>query len=178
MAVVGQVGAGKSSLIQSFLGEMEKLEGSITLKASPKGSPVSNHFFVVVVVVVASQGSVAYVPQQAWIQNAMLQDNILFGKTMNNYLYNKTIEGCALEPDLNILPGGDKTEIGEKVSVACGRGMWVWLAILCTPSAGDQLEWWSEATCEPCSRSVPRCRYLPAGRPPECSGLSRGEAHL
>ena len=58
----------------------------------------------------------AYVPQQAWIQNATVQDNILFGKPQNTVLYNRVIDGCALKPDLDILPGGDQTEIGEKVS--------------------------------------------------------------
>ena len=59
----------------------------------------------------------AYVPQQAWIQNATLKDNVLFGKVWNEFLYNRTINGCALEPDLKILPAGDMTEIGEKVGV-------------------------------------------------------------
>ena len=58
----------------------------------------------------------AYVPQQAWIQNATVQDNILFGKPQNLMLYERVIENCALKPDLEILPGGDLTEIGEKVS--------------------------------------------------------------
>ena len=58
----------------------------------------------------------AYVPQQAWIQNATVRDNILFGKPQNTVLYNCVIDGCALKPDLDILPGGDQTEIGEKVS--------------------------------------------------------------
>ena len=58
----------------------------------------------------------AYVPQQAWIQNATVRDNILFGKPHNMILYERVIESCALKPDLDILPGGDQTEIGEKVS--------------------------------------------------------------
>ena len=58
----------------------------------------------------------AYVPQQAWIRNATIQDNILFGKTHNMILYGHVVECCALGPDLEILPGGDLTEIGEKVS--------------------------------------------------------------
>ena len=61
------------------------------------------------------QGSVAYVPQQAWIQNAILKENILFGKNLDSVKYQRTIEACALGPDLEILPGGDETEIGEKV---------------------------------------------------------------
>ncbi|KAL5019773.1 hypothetical protein ScPMuIL_002665 [Solemya velum] len=91
IAVVGQVGAGKSSLLSAFLGEMEKIEGKATLK-----------------------GSVAYVAQQAWILNETLQNNILFGKTYDKKKYNKVLESCALGPDLEILPGGDQTEIGEK----------------------------------------------------------------
>lgn len=61
-----------------------------------------------------STGSVAYVPQQAWIQNATLQDNIVFGKQLDKYKYNNVINVCALKPDFDVLPGGDQTEIGEK----------------------------------------------------------------
>jgi len=60
---------------------------------------------------------VAYVPQQAWIQNATVQDNILFGKSHNTVLYDSVIECCALGPDLEILPGKDLAEIGEKVKL-------------------------------------------------------------
>lgn len=60
-------------------------------------------------------GSMSYVPQQAWMQNTSLKNNILFGKDLNEQLYNKVISACALKTDLNILPAGDSTEIGEKV---------------------------------------------------------------
>lgn len=59
----------------------------------------------------------AYVPQQAWIQNLTLRDNILFSKPLNKGVYDKVIHACALGPDLEILPGGDETEIGERVSL-------------------------------------------------------------
>ena len=49
------------------------------------------------------------------MRNATLRDNILFGAPYDAVKYNKVIEACALRPDLKILPGGDKTEIGEKV---------------------------------------------------------------
>lgn len=65
------------------------------------------------------QGSVAYVPQQAWIQNATLRDNILFGRPFNEQKYYCVMNACALTPDLEVLPGGDMTEIGEKVSNRC-----------------------------------------------------------
>ena len=61
------------------------------------------------------QGSVAYVPQQAWIQNDTVRGNILFGRDHGKEKYDKVVEGCALGPDLKILEGGDMTEIGEKV---------------------------------------------------------------
>lgn len=61
------------------------------------------------------QGSLAFVPQQAWIQNATLKDNILFGSPHEEKRFQKVIEACALAPDLKLLPGGILTEIGEKV---------------------------------------------------------------
>jgi ATP-binding cassette subfamily C (CFTR/MRP) protein 1 len=62
------------------------------------------------------QGKRAYVPQQAWIQNATLKDNILFGKSLDAAEYERLIDACALRPDLAIFSAGDQTEIGEKVS--------------------------------------------------------------
>ena len=61
------------------------------------------------------QGTTAYVPQTAWIQNMSIRDNILFGRTMLHGFYDRVIEACALNPDLKILPSFDRTEIGEKV---------------------------------------------------------------
>ena len=61
-----------------------------------------------------TRGSVAYVPQQAWIQNGTVEYNIHFGKPSDKKRYDKVLEACALVTDLKILPGGDQTEIGEK----------------------------------------------------------------
>ncbi|KAG5262648.1 hypothetical protein AALO_G00277310 [Alosa alosa] len=106
LAVVGHVGCGKSSLVSALLGEMEKLEGQITVK-----------------------GSVAYVPQQAWIQNATLRDNILFGQPYVEQKYRCVLEACALVTDLEVLPGGDQTEIGEKgINLSGGQRQRVSLA--------------------------------------------------
>ncbi|XP_014250122.1 multidrug resistance-associated protein 1 isoform X2 [Cimex lectularius] len=106
VAVVGAVGSGKSSLLSAFLGEMEKISGRVNTK-----------------------GTFAYVSQIAWIQNATLQDNILFGKPLNNKLYHKVVEACALKPDFEMLPGGDKTEIGEKgINLSGGQKQRVSLA--------------------------------------------------
>ena len=55
-------------------------------------------------------------PQQAWIQNASLRDNVTFGKTYRETRYESVLDACALLPDIDILQDGDLTEIGEKVS--------------------------------------------------------------
>ncbi|TEA38280.1 hypothetical protein DBR06_SOUSAS110135 [Sousa chinensis] len=91
VAVVGTVGSGKSSLMSAMLGEMENVHGHITVK-----------------------GTVAYVPQQSWIQNGTIKDNILFGSELDEKKYQQVLEACALFPDLEVLPGGDLAEIGEK----------------------------------------------------------------
>ncbi|XP_030234304.1 ATP-binding cassette sub-family C member 2 [Gadus morhua] len=91
VAVVGAVGSGKSSLISAILGELHSVKGFVNL-----------------------QGSVAYVPQQAWIQNATLRDNILFGGPHDSDRFQGVLDACALGPDLELLPGRDLTEIGEK----------------------------------------------------------------
>ena len=73
----------------------------------------------------------AYVPQQAWIQHATLKDNVLFGRPLNQHVYEQCLEDCALQADLDILPAGDNTEIGEKVSwqlCSCERSSAVCLA--------------------------------------------------
>lgn len=52
----------------------------------------------------------------AWIRNTTLRENITLGNSIEESFYRKIIESCALIHDLKILPGGDLTEIGEKVS--------------------------------------------------------------
>ena len=59
-------------------------------------------------------GSVAYVPQLAWIQNATVKNNIIFGGTFNSQFYNSVVKNCSLSTDFEIMPAGDQTEIGEK----------------------------------------------------------------
>ncbi len=92
MAILGKVGCGKSSLLSGLLGEMHKLnDGLVNLN-----------------------GSTAYVPQQAWIQNATLKNNILFNLDLDEKYYDRCVSACSLLPDLDIMPSGDQTEIGEK----------------------------------------------------------------
>ena len=105
-AVVGTVGSGKSSLLSAILGELHKMEGSVN-----------------------TVGKIAYVPQQAWIQNCTLKENITFCEDNDEIRYNSVIDDCALRTDLEILPAGDKTEIGEKgINLSGGQKQRVSLA--------------------------------------------------
>ena len=106
IAVVGQVGSGKSSLLSSILGEVEKVCGKVK-----------------------THGKIAYVSQQAWIQNQSLRQNVLFGKHYRNEVYKKIIKACALETDIELLPASDLTEIGEKgINLSGGQKQRVSLA--------------------------------------------------
>ncbi|KAG1691095.1 Canalicular multispecific organic anion transporter 2 [Nymphon striatum] len=106
VAIVGRVGAGKSSLISAILGELHKTNGSVNVK-----------------------GDVAYFPQTAWIRNASVKENIIMHKKRNEKKYQKIIYACGLKSDLQILPGGDNTEIGEKgINLSGGQKQRVSLA--------------------------------------------------
>ncbi|CAG8039873.1 unnamed protein product [Penicillium nalgiovense] len=64
----------------------------------------------------------AFCPQYAWIQNTTVRNNILFGKEYDETWYDQVIDACALTPDLEILPNGDQTEIGERgITVSGGQ---------------------------------------------------------
>jgi ATP-binding cassette subfamily C (CFTR/MRP) protein 1 len=93
IGIIGRVGSGKSSFLSSICGELYQNSGQFYRKPSI---------------------SIAYVPQEAWIQNLSLKDNILFGKVYDEKIYQKTIEVCALKDDLKQFSAGDETEIGER----------------------------------------------------------------
>lgn len=64
----------------------------------------------------------AFCPQYAWIQNASVRENIIFGKEFKDDWYNKVVDACALRPDLEMLPNNDRTEIGERgITVSGGQ---------------------------------------------------------
>ncbi|KAF5194274.1 Abc transporter c family member 2-like [Thalictrum thalictroides] len=100
VAVVGSTGEGKTSLVSAMLGELPPMtDASVDLR-----------------------GTVAYVPQVSWIFNATVRDNILFGSNFEAARYEKAVEVTALHHDLELLPGGDLTEIGERgVNISGGQ---------------------------------------------------------
>lgn len=74
-------------------------------------------------------GDVAYVSQSAWIQTGTIRENILFGSTLDNERYQETLDKCSLTKDLELLPHGDLTEIGERgVNLSGGQKQRIQLA--------------------------------------------------
>uniref|UniRef100_A0ACD5ZZG7 Uncharacterized protein n=1 Tax=Avena sativa TaxID=4498 RepID=A0ACD5ZZG7_AVESA len=91
IAICGEVGSGKSTLLAAMLGEVPKTEGTIQVC-----------------------GKIVYVSQNAWIQTGTVQENILFGSCMDIQRYQETLLRCSLVKDLEMLPYGDNTQIGER----------------------------------------------------------------
>lgn len=99
IAVIGGVGSGKSSLLAALAGDMRRASGSVVMGATR-----------------------AFCPQYAWIQNTSVRENILFGKPYQKKWYDAVVDACALGPDLEMLPNGDMTEIGERgITVSGGQ---------------------------------------------------------
>ncbi|KAI9729959.1 MAG: hypothetical protein M1834_006157 [Cirrosporium novae-zelandiae] len=97
--VVGRVGAGKSSLLQSVLGDLWKINGGVVVR-----------------------GAVAYVAQSPWVMNASVRENIVFGHRWDPQFYELTIHACALTDDFQTLPDGDQTVVGERgISLSGGQ---------------------------------------------------------
>uniref|UniRef100_A0A182NBW0 Uncharacterized protein n=1 Tax=Anopheles dirus TaxID=7168 RepID=A0A182NBW0_9DIPT len=91
--IVGRSGSGKSSLLAALLKEINHLSGEL----------IWNKY-----------SSIAYAPQKAWLQNATIRENVLFGESFRPRRYERVLRACALRPDLDLMPAGDGTEIGER----------------------------------------------------------------
>jgi ABC-type multidrug transport system fused ATPase/permease subunit len=140
VAIIGEIGAGKSSLIHSIIGDMiyvdegtkekfkdqffasidDNLEREIL---SRRNSEIVNQFneslqngkqFSYENCPIKINGKLSLIEQKPWIQNMSIRDNILFGEELCPIRYNKVIQISQLGRDLDILDGGDLTEIGEK----------------------------------------------------------------
>ncbi|KAM9049659.1 ATP-binding cassette sub-family C member 4 isoform 2-T2 [Megaptera novaeangliae] len=97
LAVVGPVGAGKSSLLSAVLGELPPSQGLVNV-----------------------HGRIAYVSQQPWVFSGTVRSNILFGKKYEKERYEKVIKACALKKDLQLLEDGDLTVIGDRGTTLSG----------------------------------------------------------
>ncbi|KAI8979516.1 hypothetical protein BDF20DRAFT_906115 [Mycotypha africana] len=115
--ISGSTGSGKTLLMLSLLGEAIIIEGKVRCPRQPITDTVYEDFDTLKDVDSKNwllPYAVAYVSQVAWLQNASIRDNILFGLPYIESRYKQTIYACALNKDLSILEDGDLTEIGEK----------------------------------------------------------------
>nr|XP_054294719.1 ATP-binding cassette sub-family C member 8 isoform X5 [Pongo pygmaeus] len=116
--IVGQVGCGKSSLLLAALGEMQKVSGSVfwssILPDSETGEDPSPERETATDLDIRKRGPVAYASQKPWLLNATVEENIIFESPFNKQRYKMVIEACSLQPDIDILPHGDQTQIGER----------------------------------------------------------------
>uniref|UniRef100_A0A803YP97 ATP binding cassette subfamily C member 8 n=1 Tax=Meleagris gallopavo TaxID=9103 RepID=A0A803YP97_MELGA len=101
--IVGQVGCGKSSLLLAILGEMQKISGNVSWSS-----------WKLLFCFSRKRGSVAYASQKPWLLNATVEENITFESSFNKQRYKAVIDACSLQPDIDILPHGDQTQIGER----------------------------------------------------------------
>lgn len=103
LSVVGRVGAGKSSLLAALVGQLDTIGNEGVSRVS-------------------IAGTIAYCAQTPWIMNASVRENIVFGHRFDSAYYELTIEACQLAQDLEILPDGDETQVGEKgISLSGGQ---------------------------------------------------------
>ncbi|XP_066582134.1 probable multidrug resistance-associated protein lethal(2)03659 isoform X2 [Prorops nasuta] len=96
-AVIGMVGAGKSSLLSAILGELSLMEGSIKVN-----------------------GRLSYAGQESWVFGASVRQNILFGQAYEHHRYQRVVKACALLRDFKQLPQGDQTVVGDRGSSLSG----------------------------------------------------------
>ncbi|XP_055848459.1 ATP-binding cassette sub-family C member 4 [Episyrphus balteatus] len=90
-AIIGPVGAGKSSLLQLLLGELPIIDGNVLI-----------------------HGDISYASQEPWLFTGTVRSNILFGETYDRKRYHDITRCCALAADFEQLPNGDKTIVGER----------------------------------------------------------------
>ncbi|XP_057526172.1 ABC transporter C family member 10-like [Amaranthus tricolor] len=106
VAICGEVGSGKSTLLAAILGEIPCIDGTVEV-----------------------YGRIAYVSQTTWIQSGTIRENILFGSAIDDAKYQETLRRCCLEKDLELLPYGDLTEIGDRgINLSGGQKQRIQLA--------------------------------------------------
>ncbi|XP_011505704.1 PREDICTED: multidrug resistance-associated protein 4-like [Ceratosolen solmsi marchali] len=90
-AVVGPVGSGKSSLLKLILGELGTTSGEVTV-----------------------YGRISYASQEHWLFSDSVRENIIFGECQDEGRYARVTAACALTKDIEQMPYGDETPVGER----------------------------------------------------------------
>ena len=94
IGIIGEFGSGKTCLFNAILNNLDILNG-------PNKKIITN-------------GSIAYIPQKAWILNDTMRNNIIFHSPYDKQKYEKIVNICQLKPDFELLKLGDLTTISDK----------------------------------------------------------------
>ena len=100
IGIIGRVGCGKTSLLSAILGELRRDGGGIAVSDFP--------------------GGIGYVPQEPWLQQGSIRENILFGRRFDADLYAAVVRACCLEADFAQMSSGDATDVGERGAMLSG----------------------------------------------------------
>ncbi|KAL4948254.1 P-loop containing nucleoside triphosphate hydrolase protein [Aspergillus filifer] len=105
--LVGPIGSGKSTLIQSILGE------TVSFGCSYQGS----------------RSGIAYCGQEAWLRSQTIRQNVLGELPMDREWYRTVISACGLQGDLAQLHQGDMTSVsGNGTTLSGGQKQRITLA--------------------------------------------------
>ncbi|EAQ90318.1 hypothetical protein CHGG_02253 [Chaetomium globosum CBS 148.51] len=114
VCIVGPVASGKSSVFRALLGDMQLVQAR---------SCRLNHGNSL------SSSQLAFAPQTAWLLSETVRENIVFGRPLDLAWYEEVLTRCCLHPDLERLPEGDMTVVGEMgVSLSGGQKQRISLA--------------------------------------------------
>ena len=94
IGIIGEFGSGKTCLFNAILNNLDILNGQ-------------NKKIIL-------NGSIAYIPQKAWVLNDTMRNNIIFNSPYDEQKYNKIVKICQLEPDFELLKLGDLTPLSDK----------------------------------------------------------------
>ncbi len=97
--ILGDVGSGKSALLQLLAGELALSNGSHNRKAGY---------------------SIAYAQQDPWIMGGSVKENILLGRPFESDLYERVVMACGLNVDFIQMRDADETVVGERGSQLSG----------------------------------------------------------
>lgn len=121
--IAGKTGSGKSLLLAAILGEVKLLSGTVKVPKPPAENelddvkPIPPTEWLI-------PSLTSFVSQTPWIETGTVRENIIFGLPFVESRYQKVLQACSLEKDVELLNDGDETEVGPKGVTLSGGQRW------------------------------------------------------